>query len=92
MPAAALPADLTRDAIAAADALRAKSVPLLLAERARAEPAGIAYRAKHLGIYRERTWRDYAEQVVALRRRASRSSACARATASRSWATPPRNG
>jgi long-chain acyl-CoA synthetase len=63
MPAAARSADPTRDAIAAADALRAKSVPLLLAERARAEPAGIAYRAKHLGVYRERTWRDYAEQV-----------------------------
>ena len=44
--------------------LRAKSAPLLLAERARREPDGIAYRAKHLGLYRERTWRDYAELVA----------------------------
>jgi long-chain acyl-CoA synthetase len=64
MRAAALPAFAdARDAVRAADALRTKSAPLLLAERARAEPDGIAYRAKHLGIYRERTWRDYAERV-----------------------------
>ncbi len=62
---AALPAKTPElDAHAAADALRANSAPRLLAERARADPAGIAYRAKHLGIYRERTWRDYAALVA----------------------------
>ena len=28
-----------------------------------AKPAGVAYRAKHLGLYRETTWRDYAAAV-----------------------------
>jgi long-chain acyl-CoA synthetase len=36
------------------------SAPLALAERARATPDAVAFRSKHLGIYRERTWRDYA--------------------------------
>src|SRR5512137_1716047 len=49
--------------IETAAALRASSAPRLLVDRARTEPAGIAYRAKDLGIYVERTWRDYAEQV-----------------------------
>jgi long-chain acyl-CoA synthetase len=40
--------------------LRAKTAPSLLAERARETPDALAYRAKHLGLYRERTWRDYA--------------------------------
>ena len=44
--------------------LRSSSAPGLLAERARSEPGGIAYRAKHLGLYRERTWQDYAERVA----------------------------
>ena len=43
--------------------LREKTAPQLLAERARADPGGIALRAKHLGLYRERTWRDYAALV-----------------------------
>lgn len=43
--------------------LREKTAPQLLAERARADPDGIALRAKHLGRYRERTWRDYAALV-----------------------------
>jgi long-chain acyl-CoA synthetase len=43
--------------------LRAKSAPLLLAERARATPTTVAYRAKKLGLYRERTFRDYAALV-----------------------------
>ena len=38
--------------------LRTKNAPLMLAERALREPEAIAYRAKHLGIYRERSWRD----------------------------------
>ncbi len=45
-------------------ALRGKSAPLLLYERARAEPAAVALRSKHLGLYRERTWHDYATMVA----------------------------
>lgn len=44
--------------------LRSKSAPLLLAERARREPEGVAYRAKHLGLYQERTWSEYARLVA----------------------------
>ncbi|MDX1375385.1 MAG: AMP-binding protein [Burkholderiales bacterium] len=44
--------------------LRAKSAPRLLAERARREPHAVAYRAKHLGLYRERSWQDYATLVA----------------------------
>jgi long-chain acyl-CoA synthetase len=44
--------------------LRGKSAPALLAERARREPDVVAHRAKHLGLYRERTWREYAELVA----------------------------
>ena len=44
--------------------LRAQSAPLLLAARAQREPEAIAYRAKHLGLYRERNWRDYASLVA----------------------------
>ncbi len=53
-----------RDATAWYAELRGKSAPLLLAERARREPDTVAYRAKHLGLYRERTWREYAELVA----------------------------
>ena len=31
---------------------------------ARTEPDGVAYRAKRLGLYEERTWRDYARPVA----------------------------
>jgi long-chain acyl-CoA synthetase len=44
--------------------LRRKSAPLLLCERARAAPDSVAFRSKHLGIYRERSWRDYAALVA----------------------------
>jgi long-chain acyl-CoA synthetase len=44
--------------------LRSTSAPALLARRARAEPEAIAYRAKHLGLYRERTWSEYARLVA----------------------------
>jgi long-chain acyl-CoA synthetase len=46
------------------EALRRKSAPLLLCERARATPDSVAFRAKHLGLYRERNWRDYAALVA----------------------------
>jgi long-chain acyl-CoA synthetase len=44
--------------------LRLRSAPALLAERARIEPAGIAYRATRLGLYREQTWGGYAREVA----------------------------
>jgi len=47
-----------------ASELRRTSAPALLAQRARTEPGVTAYRAKHLGLYRERTWSDYARLVV----------------------------
>jgi long-chain acyl-CoA synthetase len=50
-------------AIAHAAALRRKSAPLLLCERARERPDEVAFRAKDLGIYVERTWRHYAVAV-----------------------------
>ena len=40
------------------------SVLHLLARRAREEPSGVASRAKRLGLYEERTWREYAERVA----------------------------
>ena len=46
------------------EALRGKTAPLLLCERARAEPDTVAFRSKELGLYRERTWRDYAVMVA----------------------------
>jgi len=53
-----------RDSAAWYAELRAKNAPLLLAERALREPEAIAYRAKHLGLYRERTWGEYASLVA----------------------------
>ena len=55
---------MARDAAAWYAELRRKNAPLLLAERALREPEAIAYRAKHLGLYRERTWREYASLVA----------------------------
>jgi len=46
------------------DALRGTTAPHLLCERARSSPDAIAYRAKRLGLYRERSWRDYAAAVA----------------------------
>jgi long-chain acyl-CoA synthetase len=46
------------------EALRRKTAPLLLCERARTMPDSVAFRAKHLGLYRERRWRDYATLVA----------------------------
>ena len=44
--------------------LRHKTLPGLLAERARRDAGGVALRSKALGLYRERTWRDYATLVA----------------------------
>ena len=64
---------VTDDAEATFATLRRKTAPQLLCERARATPDAVAFRSKHLGLYRERTWRDYA----AAGRRVARSG-CAR--------------
>jgi len=45
-------------------ALRRKTAPGLIADRARTSPAGVAFRSKHLGLYRERTWSGYAALVA----------------------------
>jgi long-chain acyl-CoA synthetase len=47
-----------------ADELRRMTAPGLLVERARLSPDSVAFRAKRLGIYRQRTWRDYATLVA----------------------------
>ena len=44
--------------------LRGQTAPRLLVERARAMPDVTAFRSKHFGIYRERTWKRYAELVA----------------------------
>lgn len=44
--------------------LRQGTAPRVLAERARAEPARVALRAKRLGLYEERTWRALAVLVA----------------------------
>ncbi|MBW1772589.1 MAG: AMP-binding protein [Deltaproteobacteria bacterium] len=43
--------------------LRNKTIPGLLLERARDTPNEVAYRAKRLGIYEERTWSELARLV-----------------------------
>src|SRR5262245_25678745 len=47
-----------------ADELRRTTAPALLLERARAEPRRVAFRCKALGLYRERTWAQYAGLVA----------------------------
>jgi len=44
--------------------LRRSTAPHLLCERARTLPDSVAFRSKHLGIYRERRWPDYAVLVA----------------------------
>ena len=44
--------------------LRTQTAPALLAQRALAEPDTVAYRAKRLGLYHERTWHTFASQVA----------------------------
>jgi long-chain acyl-CoA synthetase len=52
------------DAQSMLESLRRNTAPRLIAEHARQHPNDIAYRAKTLGIYRERTWRQYAVEVA----------------------------
>ena len=56
--------DMTTTMTVAPDALRRRTAPSLLCELARTRPDRVAFRSKHLGIYRERTWRDYAVLVA----------------------------
>jgi long-chain acyl-CoA synthetase len=54
----------TATSLRSADELRRTTAPTLLVERARREPGRVAFRAKKLGIYRERTWEQYALMVA----------------------------
>jgi long-chain acyl-CoA synthetase len=47
-------------------ALPWKSLPAALLERAANQPDDVALREKHLGRWRELTWRDYAERAAAV--------------------------
>jgi long-chain acyl-CoA synthetase len=49
-----------KDSLAPFGRLRAKSAPQLVAEHGRHKADIVAFRSKRRGIYRERTWRDYA--------------------------------
>ncbi len=46
------------------EALRRTTAPRLLCRRARTTPDAVAFRAAHLGRYRERRWHDYATLVA----------------------------
>ena len=52
------------DKLRAAEELRRTTAPALLLERSRAQPGKVAFRSKKLGIYRERTWSQYANLVA----------------------------
>ena len=51
------------DSLSKYDELRNKTIPQLLFERSKQTPTDVAYRAKKLGIYRERTWAELAHAV-----------------------------
>ena len=46
------------------EALRRTTAPRMLCERARTTPDSVAFRSKHRGLYRQRSWRDYAAMVA----------------------------
>jgi long-chain acyl-CoA synthetase len=48
------------DSLATFGRLRSKTAPRLVAEHGRQKSEIVAFRSKRRGIYRERTWRDYA--------------------------------
>ena len=60
------------------EALRRTTAPRLLCERARTTPDSVAFRSKHLGLYRERSWRDYAAMVARAARAFADARACGR--------------
>src|SRR6266550_1965543 len=47
-------------------ALRASTLPGLLVDQTQTRPDRVAYRSKELGVWRETTWREYAERVAAV--------------------------
>ncbi|PYN72160.1 MAG: long-chain fatty acid--CoA ligase [Candidatus Rokuibacteriota bacterium] len=47
-------------------ALRASTLPGLLVDQTQTRPDRVAYRSKELGVWRETTWRQYAERVAAV--------------------------
>src|SRR5215467_10497334 len=47
-----------------ADELRKTTAPALLLERAQRSSHEVAFRSKALGLYRQRTWAQYAEMVA----------------------------
>jgi len=55
---------MTDTPMAEYERLRRTTAPALICRRARAEPDAIAFRAKHRGLYRERSWADYAAAVA----------------------------
>src|SRR5262245_30005054 len=55
---------MTASVTADREKLRRTTALHLLCERARTSPNSVAFRSKHLGIYRERRWRDYALLVA----------------------------
>ncbi|MEE8395561.1 MAG: AMP-binding protein, partial [bacterium] len=55
----------SEDTLSICARLRATTAPAILLERAGRTPGQVAYRAKELGIYRERTWADFLERVSA---------------------------
>ena len=73
------------------DRLRRITALHLLCERARSTPDSVAFRSKHLGIYRERTWCAYARHVAHYAH-ALKSIGPPVATAPPSWATSAKNG
>lgn len=61
-----MPSDLSpADPETAYARLRATTAPAILAERAERSPNGVALRTKKLGIYQERRWSWYRDQVAA---------------------------
>jgi long-chain acyl-CoA synthetase len=52
------------DSLATFGRLRSKTAPRLVAEHGRHKADIVAFRSKRRGIYRERTWRDYALSVA----------------------------
>ena len=55
---------MTRPQAVSREDLRRTTAPALLCDKARRFPDRVAFRAKHRGIYRNRTWSDYAGRVA----------------------------
>src|SRR5262245_35833064 len=51
-------------ALASVHELRRSTAPALLLARAHARPEAVAFRAKNRGLYREKTWGQYAADVA----------------------------